>query len=110
MIHSSQEMIIACAFCKGKGVDPFDLLSSLSRCEACGGTGHVRAPDPCVVCRFCNGTGSYKTYRCPVCQGAGVVAPLAEPTKTCPECNGRASELSSGLECLKCKGRGRVTV
>ncbi len=30
------------------------------------------------------------------------------PTRTCPDCDGKAFEASSGLACLTCKGRGFV--
>jgi len=33
--------IIKCAFCSGSGKDPFDLLSPLSHCLVCSGTGQV---------------------------------------------------------------------
>ena len=99
---------ISCAFCKGKGTDPFNVLSSLSVCGACDGRGTLHVSTPHVRCVYCEGTGSYKTYRCPVCGGAGVAAALAVPTRTCPECEGHAFEASSGLVCLKCRGRGVI--
>lgn len=100
--------VIPCGFCHGKGVDPFAIMSDLSVCGCCGGRGTVRVPTPHVRCAFCQGTGSHKTYRCPVCGGAGAVATITGPTRTCPDCEGRAYEASSGLPCLACRGRGVV--
>ncbi len=85
--RATQETI-PCAFCKGKGTDPFNVLSSLSVCGACDGRGTRSVSVPHVRCAYCEGTGSYKTYRCAVCGGAGVTAPLADPTRICPECRG----------------------
>jgi DnaJ-class molecular chaperone len=33
-------------------------------------------------------------------------SPIIGPTRTCPDCEGRAYEASSGLPCLGCRGRG----
>ena len=101
---------IPCAFCKGKGTDPYDVLSWISRCEVCKGRGQVTVPLSHIRCAFCRGTGSHKTFSCLVCRGAGVVAPLPPPTQTCPACQGQAFESSSGLECLTCRGRGLVPI
>ncbi len=99
---------ITCAFCQGHGTDPFSVMSSRSVCGACQGTGRVMVPVPHVTCAYCAGSGSYKTYRCMVCSGTGVVAELEGPTLVCPECAGRAADGSSGLPCLHCHGRGVV--
>lgn len=101
--------MIPCAFCKGKGTDPYGQLSFQSRCEACKGMGEVHVPVPNVRCVYCMGTGSYKTFRCLVCGGAGVVAPVPPPTEPCPSCGGLSYEASSGLCCERCKGHGLVT-
>jgi DnaJ-class molecular chaperone len=98
--------VAPCAFCRGRGTDPFNQLSELSRCESCHGHGTLLVPRPHVRCSFCNGSGSDKTFRCPACRGAGVVAILPGPTTVCPDCGGRGS--SGGLECLKCRGQGLV--
>lgn len=100
--------VVPCAFCRGKRTDPFGLLSWLSRCEVCHGEGKVTVPLPHVRCAFCSGSGSYKRFSCMVCKGRGALAPLRGPTKRCPECSGRAYETSSGLDCLRCRGRGQV--
>ena len=99
---------VTCAFCQGHGTDPFSVMSSLSVCGACQGAGHVLVTAPHVPCAYCEGSGSYKTYRCLVCGGSGVVPKLEGPTILCPVCEGRAAEGSSGLACLHCRGRGSV--
>jgi DnaJ-class molecular chaperone len=105
-IAASEE--VPCAFCRGEGTDPFGVMSDRSVCAACGGRGRVIVPVPHVRCAYCEGTGSYKTFRCLVCDGAGVVKAPVGPTRACPSCEGLASERSSGLVCLTCRGRGVV--
>ncbi len=100
---------IRCAFCRGQGTDPFGILSDRSVCGSCGGLGVLTVPVPHIPCVYCDATGSYKTYRCPVCEGAGVIPALDGPNKTCPSCDGLAFERSSGLVCLTCRGRGLVS-
>lgn len=107
-MNAVSEQTITCAFCRGKGTDPYDQLSSRSRCEACHGAGTITVPVASVSCAYCRGSGSYKTFRCLVCKGAGIVVPLPEPTQLCPACGGLAFEFSSGMACLRCRGRGRV--
>ena len=99
---------VVCAFCKGTGTDPYGILSWKSTCYVCNGKGTVTVMVPHVPCRYCGGGGSHKTFSCPVCRGAGVVPLIPGPTKRCPGCEGRAYEISSGLPCLKCRGRGVV--
>jgi DnaJ-class molecular chaperone len=99
---------LPCAFCRGRGVDPFEALSTLSTCGSCQGKGVVKVPTPHVRCAYCSGSGAHKTYRCLVCSGSGVVAAPDGPTRACPDCQGKAYEASSGLACLTCKGRGVV--
>ncbi|MGP0066627.1 MAG: hypothetical protein ACLQGP_23935 [Isosphaeraceae bacterium] len=101
---------IPCAFCHGQGNDPYGLLSERSVCGACGGRGLVRVAVPHICCAFCGGSGSYKTFRCPVCDGAGVIPTPQGPTKACPSCAGLAFESSSGMVCLTCRGRGFLRV
>jgi DnaJ-class molecular chaperone len=105
--HDAHETI-ACAFCRGSGTDPFNVMSELSTCGSCSGTGLRVVPVPHVTCVYCRGSGSYKTYRCPVCEGAGVVAALEGPSEPCPVCAGQAFDSSSGMVCLRCKGRGAI--
>lgn len=100
---------VVCAFCKGKGTDPYGILSWESTCCVCHGKGHVVVPVPHVPCRYCGGTGSHKTFSCTVCRGRGVVPSVPGPTRRCPSCEGWAYEISSGLACLECRGRGVVS-
>ena len=100
---------IRCAFCQGRGTDPYNQLSELSQCTVCQGEGLVSVPVPHVTCGYCHGTGSHKTFACPVCDGTGVVEPLDGPTCVCPVCEGLGFDASSGLNCLRCRGLGRVS-
>jgi hypothetical protein len=52
---------IKCAFCKGTGKDPFDLLSELATCQVCEGTGKVGVVEPAIKCVFCKATVSILT-------------------------------------------------
>lgn len=108
MATATVQETVVCAFCKGRGTDPYDQLSSLSTCGSCDGTGTKSVPTPHTPCAFCHGTGSYKTFRCLICGGAGVVAVIDGPTERCPDCEGTSSEASSGLPCLRCRGRGVI--
>ena len=42
-------------------------------------------------------------------RGAGVVLPVSGPMQRCPGCEGRAYEISSGLESLECRCRGVIS-
>jgi len=66
---------IKCAFCKGKGKDPFHLMSSLSNCPVCNGRKTVRVRDPYETCGACEGTGRYSNSKmyCWTCKGKGVI-------------------------------------
>lgn len=67
---------IICAFCKGKGKDPFGVPSKLSSCQACSGRGKFSIADiPHERCRACKGTGIFAHHRlpCSVCKGKGIV-------------------------------------
>ncbi len=107
-IDSEKWELVPCAFCHGKGTDPYNVMSAASRCESCRGRKSVLVVRNHVRCKCCNGAGSDKTYRCPECLGAGVVSVVPEPNAVCPECGGVGFSSSSGLECLKCVGRGLI--
>jgi len=100
--------IRTCAFCKGKGIDPFGLLSPESTCQVCSGTGKVRVDPPRAMCAFCKGTGVYFDSRltCTVCGGKGMVT-VPKGAKTCPKCKGTGKGLDD-LPCLHCGGKGVV--
>ena len=102
---------IACAFCKGTGNDPFDLLSELATCQVCGGRGKVEVIEPVIRCAFCKGSGVYHSTRltCIVCNGKGMVTAPQSPTEWCPKCEGTGTAIDSAMPCLKCKGKGVVS-
>ena len=104
-----QRASILCAFCGGTGRDPFGIISALSTCCVCGGTGTVSVETPYGRCAFCHGSGVYPRSRqtCTACGGVGV-APVPEPNKTCPYCLGTGADPDSeaGFYCLTCHGTG----
>ena len=103
--------VIKCAFCKGTGKDPFDLLSELAICQVCGGRGKVEVKEPAIKCVYCKGTGVYPhngRVTCTVCNGKGSVT-VKTPTEKCPKCKGTGREIDSGLPCIECGGKGVVS-
>ena len=103
---------MTCGFCDGSGKDPFHVLSELSTCQVCGGTGQVWIEGPAITCAFCKGTGAYHTTRitCTVCLGKGRVTAPKGPTAQCPECGGTGTATGSGLPCLECMGKGVISM
>jgi len=100
---------VACAFCRGMGRDPFDIMSSLSTCCVCGGRGTVMVPAPHARCAHCRGTGAIKTLTCTVCGGKGAVPVLDGPRMDCAECGGSGDDGSAhAMACLRCRGRGSL--
>ena len=98
---------LTCAFCYGRGRDPFDIMSSLSTCCVCGGSGKVLVEAPAVFCAHCRGTGAVKTLTCTTCGGRGSVHQPSLPTVSCPTCQGSGDDASvPALACLKCRGTG----
>jgi DnaJ-class molecular chaperone len=100
-----------CAFCRGEGSDPFDLLSPLARCQVCGGKGMVVVEEPVAKCIYCRGSGvqPYGTrITCQVCGGKGVVA-FGGSGETCPHCQGSGRTAVNGLPCTHCRGRGTIS-
>ena len=69
------KVTLKCAFCQGRGKDPFELLSRLASCQVCGGRGRIVVFAPFKRCPCCEGTGVYPHSRltCSVCGGKGVV-------------------------------------
>lgn len=101
---------ITCAFCKGKGVDPFELLSRLAACQVCSGTGKVKVVEPAIKCAFCKGTGVYPhngRVTCSVCNGKGMVT-VRGATEECLKCKGAGRTIDSGLPCIRCGGKGVI--
>jgi len=102
---------ITCAFCVGKGVDPFGILSPLSKCQVCTGRGEVKVEEPTVKCAYCKGTGVQPfgtRLTCTVCGGKGVVT-IKGSTTVCLDCGGSGRAPESGLPCLTCKGIGVIS-
>lgn len=99
-----------CAFCQGKGIDPFELLSKLSTCQVCMGRGQVTTHQPAIECAYCSGTGVHihRRLTCTVCGGKGAVT-IKEPVGKCPDCKGRGIRAGEYLPCIKCRGKGVVT-
>lgn len=101
---------LTCAFCRGRGRDPFDIMSSLSTCCVCGGSGKVRVQAPAIACAHCRGTGAVKTLTCTTCGGKGAVHRPSLPTVLCPVCQGSGDDASApAMDCLQCRGTGRIT-
>jgi len=107
----SKGKIIKCAFCEGKGKDPFELLSSLATCQVCGGRGIVTVSEPAIKCAFCEGTGIHRDQRltCTVCGGKGMVT-IEKGAEKCPHCSGKGVAPEEYLPCTVCGGKGMVTV
>jgi len=98
--------IIKCAFCSGKGKDPFDLLSPVSDCLVCGGTGSVEVTEPQKKCVFCSGTGKNPLgarVPCIVCGGKG--QNHIQGHNKCTQCHGNGRS-GDGLPCTRCGGKG----
>jgi DnaJ-class molecular chaperone len=110
---SPSDKVLTCAFCSGTGKDPFGLLSDLSRCEICQGSGKIAIHVPYVRCGECNGTGAqpHKRLTCSACGGRGVQS-VAEHNQACPDCKGTGVDPDSevDLSCSTCTGSGRVTL
>lgn len=105
--------VITCAFCEGSGKDPFGLLSRLSLCQVCGGTGSVTIEEPLVRCAFCGGSGVHPHQRltCTCCRGRGMIT-VQEPTEKCAVCEGTGAEPPDQdfLPCVLCGGAGVITI
>jgi len=103
---------VKCAYCRGKGKDPFGGPSKLSSCGVCGGSGVVEVEAPYHACTFCSATGIHPNSRltCTACRGKGVI-PVKEPIETCPVCGGEGRERRGDLQlyCTTCGGAGVVT-
>jgi len=105
----SKLVVAPCVFCGGKGKDPFEIMSALSNCPVCIGRGVVAIPEDHMVCAHCRGTGAIKTFTCNACQGKGRLSAIRGDTTVCPDCQGSGDDHSAtGMDCLKCRGRGRI--
>lgn len=104
----SDRKSIPCAFCNGKGLDPFGVPSPVSKCQVCWGKGEVRIKAPTHGCAFCGGSGVHPHTRlcCTVCCGKGRVH-LKVPNVVCDACSGTGRGMDY-LPCLNCGGAGAV--
>ena len=105
-----EEVEVTCAFCRGRGTDPFAIMSSRSTCCVCGGSGKVRVSRASLSCAHCRGTGAIQTLTCTTCGGKGAIPRPPGPTVPCPVCHGSGDDASApAMACLKCRGSGCVT-
>ena len=107
---------VSCAFCGGKGIDPFDIMSAMSACQVCSGRGSRRLRPPTASCAFCRGTGVHPGSRltCTTCKGIGTVETPSDAVD-CPDCNGMGHVVRHGVHgpdtlhsCTTCSGKGVV--
>lgn len=98
-----------CAFCKGKGKDPFGIPSKLSDCQVCLGRGMVQSVEPLATCPYCKGGGVFFNHRmpCAVCKGKGKVTKI-KGAERCAKCTGDGREQGSDLPCSSCYGLGAI--
>lgn len=110
--EESGRALVDCAFCSGKGLDPFGIMSHLSTCYACLGHKQHRVKTPIRECLYCHGAGvspiGARNY-CIVCRGRGVIA-SPQPSAKCPACGGSARHEKTGFYCYTCRGSGVVEV
>jgi len=95
---------IKCVYCKGKGIDPFNLLSDISKCQVCNGLSSVEIDAPFRICVFCSGTATNPLgarVPCIVCKGKVIIQLLANYFVQKCIGTGRAKD---GLPCTTCKG------
>lgn len=103
---------ITCAFCKGKGRDPFEVPSKLSNCQVCIGRGVVQVVEPVEICPACAGTGIYKHHRllCAVCKGKGQLHYILGKDRTygCKPENKEMLDIETGLPCIGAYNLGSI--
>ena len=110
---SIQEKEIKCAYCKGKGLDHFELLHPGATCQVCAGRGRVSIAifeDKLVKCQYCRGTGRHPFTRmtCSSCNGKGVLLVDKTTEKMCPDCKGKGATFQKNLPCSRCSGSGMI--
>lgn len=113
MKKKTEEKEIKCAFCEGKGIDPFGLLHPGAKCQVCGGRGRVSIAifeDKLIKCHYCHGSGKHPFTRmtCTSCNGRGVVLIDKKNEEICPDCHGTGSTPQKNLPCSRCGGKGII--
>lgn len=105
--ESKEQVTIGCAYCSGRGRDPFELLSKWATCYICRGKLQTRVKNPTRCCPYCEGSGISPRgrYSCIVCHGKGVIH-VKEPYRICHHCGGSGTFFPSGLWCVECGGKG----
>lgn len=108
----SDGSFIACAFCRGRGVDPFGVPSKLSKCQICKGRKKNFVLGPFEECPACLGSGVYKHHRlpCAVCKGRGQLhkIPGKDRTYGCVPENEEMLDIETGLPCLSAYDLGLI--
>ena len=100
---------LSCAFCSGKGIGQFRVMSRLSDYQVCFGKGVVQVQVPFVTCAHYQGSGVVKRLGCTVCRGKGRVPAAIGLTIICLNCQGIGDGNSApAMDCLNCRGRGRI--
>jgi len=96
---------VVCGYCRGTGKDPFGVMSPLSTCQVCGGTGRHKLHLSKATCNFCAGSGIHPGSRqtCLPCKGVGIIE-AQEGAANCPDCKG--SGKCGVFYCTTCKGQG----
>lgn len=121
LLFPGEEMIAAkkddfekvqCAFCKGRGRDPFGVIYEGSICSVCSGSGEHSILKPHVQCAYCKGGGVEFGTRNPClgCHGRGHVSLGSKkgPLTRCPSCRGGGMEQETKLVCSRCHGTGML--
>lgn len=100
---------IECPFCEGRGIDPFYVMSTRSKCPVCGGRKTVSVREPLQECAFCEGSGVHRYTRmtCTACLGKGAVT-MRRPVEKCTACDGTGANGHDRMPCAPCKGIGVV--
>ncbi|MEK7083077.1 MAG: hypothetical protein AAB972_02805 [Patescibacteria group bacterium] len=110
--EAESDSLMKCAYCRGRGVDPFGIPSKLSLCQVCGGRKKNSVPEPFEECPVCAGTGVYKHHRlpCAVCRGRGYLRRIPGKNRTygCKPENKEMLDVETGLPCLSAYDLGSI--
>jgi DnaJ-class molecular chaperone len=104
--------LIECAYCRGRGVDPFGIPSKLSFCQVCKGRKKNAVLEPLEECPACLGTGVYRHHRlpCAVCRGRGQLHHIPGKNRKygCTPENAEMLDIETGLPCLSAYDLGSI--